>query len=70
MALPHSKAQGRRAGIWVAGQETVSGLVAGWRIVGEPLDGTACGVAVAERVPGRRQVRILLVEFVFEPAGG
>jgi hypothetical protein len=54
----------------VAGQELGSCLIADERVIGQPLDGTAPGADIAERVPRRQQVRILLVEFVFEPAEG
>lgn len=39
-------------------------------IVGEPLDGAPVGAGIAERVPRGQQVRVLLVQFVFEPAEG
>jgi hypothetical protein len=40
------------------------------RVVGEPLDRAALGAYVAEGVPGRQQLRVLLVQLVLEPAEG
>src|SRR6266496_670659 len=56
--------------IWVAGQEPAACLIVDERVVGEPLDGAAPGAGIAEGVPRRQQVRMLLVELVFEPAEG
>ena len=54
----------------MAGQEAAGGIVIDERIVGQPLDGPALGAGVAECVPRWQQVRILLVELVFEAAEG
>jgi hypothetical protein len=54
----------------MAGQEAAGGIVVDEGIVGQPLDGAALGADIAERVPGRQQVRILVVELVFEAAEG
>ena len=54
----------------MGGQKAAGSIVIDERIVGQPLDGTALGANIAERVPRRQQIRILLVELVPEPAEG
>jgi hypothetical protein len=51
----------------VAGQEAVGGLVIDKRVVSQPLHGAPRGAGIAKGVPNRQQVRMLLVELVFEP---
>jgi uncharacterized protein YciI len=67
VAAPAGSGQGR---IRVAGKEAVRGAVVDERVVSQPLHGTADGPGVPEGVPGRQQVRMFFVEFVFEPAEG
>src|ERR1035441_4274800 len=45
----------------------VGSLVVDERVADEPLDGAALGAGIAEDVPRRQQVRMLLVELVLEP---
>jgi hypothetical protein len=52
----------------VVGQESVGGLGVDERVVHQPLDRSALGSGVAEGVPDRQQMRVLLVQFVLEPA--
>src|SRR5262249_57425333 len=64
-----SRASGQ-CGIWVPGQETRRGVVVNERVISEPLHGPPPGTGILEGVPDWQQVRILLMEFVFEPAEG
>jgi hypothetical protein len=57
-------------GIWVPVKEAILGVIINERVISEPLHGTAPGTGVPEAVPHWQQVRILLVELVFEPAEG
>ena len=54
----------------MAAQEAVGLLVFNERVIGQPLDGTARGASIAERVPRWQQFRVLLMQFVLEPAEG
>jgi len=54
----------------VAGQEALDSLLLDERVVGESSDGVAPGDGIAKDVPRRQQVRVFLVELVFEPAEG
>src|ERR1039457_4879707 len=60
----------RHAGLDVLGEETRGRVVVDERLVSEPLDSSAAGTGVAEGIPRGQQVRVLLVQFVFEPAEG
>ena len=51
----------------MVGQEAARGVVIDQRVVDEPLDSAALGTYVAERVPRRQQLRVLVVEFILEP---
>lgn len=57
-----------QARVCVVGQETRGTVVVDERVVGEPLDCAALGARVTEGVPHRQQVRMILVQLVFEPA--
>ena len=54
----------------MAGKEAVRRAVVNERVISEPLHGPAPGPGVPEGVPRWQQVRVFLVEFVFEPAEG
>src|ERR1022692_43945 len=60
----------RHAGPDVLGEETRGRVVVDERLVSEPLDSSAAGTGVAEGIPRGQEVRVLLVQFVFEPAEG
>ena len=65
------RATQRSGQVWIGtGQQPSGRLVVNERVVGQPLDGTAPGAGIAEGLPPRQQVRMLLVELIFEPAEG
>src|SRR5579859_7058426 len=59
-----------QGGIWVPGQEAIRRAAVNEGVISQPLHGPAPGPGVPERVPHWQQVRVLLVELVFEPAEG
>jgi hypothetical protein len=62
---------GFRAGrVWVAVSKAIRRVAVNERVIGEPLHGPAPGPGVAEGTPCWQQVRVLLMEFVFERAEG
>ena len=54
----------------MAGKETVRGAVVDERIASQPSRGPAPGPGVPELIPRWQQVRVLLAEFILEPAEG
>ena len=51
-------------------EEARGRVVVDERVVGEPLDRAAACTGVAEGVPRRQQLRMLLMQLRFEPAEG
>ena len=64
---PAGSGQGR---IWVPGHEAVRRAVVNEGVISQPLHGPAPGPGVPERGPRWQQVRVFLVELVFEAAEG
>jgi hypothetical protein len=56
--------------IWVRGRETVRRAVVNEGVISQPSHGPAPGPGVPERSPHWKQIRVSLVELVFEPAKG
>ena len=57
-------------GIGMVVEEAISGVLIDEPVVEQPLDGAALGAVVAEGVPDREQLGVLLVKLVLEPAEG
>jgi hypothetical protein len=57
-------------GIWVVREETAGRVVVDERTFGEPFDSSALRAGIAEGVPHRQQVRVLIVQFSLESAEG
>ena len=57
-------------GICVPVKEATRRIGIDERTIGQPLHGAAPGAGIPEGVPGRQQVRVLLMELIFEPAEG
>jgi hypothetical protein len=51
-------------------KEACSGVVVSERVVGEPLNSPSVAAGVTKCVPGRQQVRKLIVQLVLEPVKG
>jgi hypothetical protein len=60
----------RQGGIWVPGQEAIRRAVVNEGVISQPLHGPAPGPGIPERMPRWQQVRMFLVELVFEAAEG
>ncbi len=55
-----------QSGVWVVGCELVSSVVVDEAMVQEPFDGAALGSNVTQRVPGRDELWVVLIELVLE----